>query len=921
MHKNITRVGGLVLGLLLSLSVTAGDYIDEARQYYADGEYRAAVIQLKNALQENPDNLQARLLLAGIQLETGDAAAAEKEFRQARRLGAKREDWITGLAQALLRQREFEQLLQQIEPADDDAPALQADILVLRGQAMMAKGQSKEAEARFRRALDRDDKHLDAHLGLAQLALNAGDQETAGRHVDTALEIDSRSFSARFIKAQILATGNEEQAADWYDRALEIRPGAISARLGKARFLITQGDFDAARSVVEQLQQLLPESSEVLHLTGLIEFNAGNYTPALEAFNQVLAARPKFAPAMLFLGTIHYQQGDLDQARLYLHDYLDYVPGHMPARQMLGGIYLRQGQAKEAIEVLLPAAEAAGDNAGYLALLGVAYMQVDEVEQAIRYLERARELAPDALPLQAQLAMGRILQGESEAGLEELQSLTDSQGGMEYDRLLVMSYLALKDYEGALRAAAAMRDKYSESAETVNLLGVVQLAMERREAARDTFNEAIALDGDFPAAYVNLANLEFKVGDAEAAAEVLGRAASRGLESPEILLARARLAEATGDAGRTGQLYRQAYERYADNIQVSLEYADFLVRRGDQDKALTLLSSLNREQSDQPGVLARLGQVQISSGDLANAEANIRSLLEQTPDSGYAHFLLGRLQLARDQVDKAIPALERAVELGMDSIEPLILLTEAYAATGQDEKALARIEQTKKKYPDIGLGFELEGDFHMRREASAKALQAYERAYAGSANRTLMIKLYRVHKALEQPEQARRVLRRWLEAHPDDSEARLILASELSREDDSGAALAEYKTVIEAQPDNLPALNNAAILAAEAEPGLGLEYARRAYELSPSRPEIIDTYGWLLLMNGRSEQAERLLKEAAVRAPHIPDIRYHLAVAYHRNGKDHDALLELDAIKRDLSDLSDSESAESLYRELKQSRE
>ena len=48
---------------LISMAMDAGEYLDDARGYFAKMEYRAAVIQLKNALLANPDNGEARLLL------------------------------------------------------------------------------------------------------------------------------------------------------------------------------------------------------------------------------------------------------------------------------------------------------------------------------------------------------------------------------------------------------------------------------------------------------------------------------------------------------------------------------------------------------------------------------------------------------------------------------------------------------------------------------------------------------------------------------------------------------------------------------------------------------------------------------------------------------------------------------------------
>lgn len=916
MHASTKLVCSLILGSMFSMTAMAADYLQDAREYYDRKEYRAAVIQLKNALQETPDNKAARLLLAKIHLETGDAAAAEKEFRQARRLGAKREAWVRGLAQSMLLQTRFDAVLSEIEVVSSDPPALQADILVLRGQALIAKGEAERAGQHFRQALEHDGNHADARLGLAQLAFNAGDFERATEFVDAALDVDPGAYSARFIKAQILAAQELETAADWFDKALEARPDDISARLGKAKFLITQGDFARAQPEVERLRAALPDSPQVRYLAGLIDFNAGNLEPARVAFNDVLAAEPKHAPAMLFLGTIHYQEDNLDQARFYLRDYLEYVPGNIPARQMLGSIHLRQGKAREAIGIMQPGADAANDNAGYLALLGAAHMQVGEVEQAMQYLQRAREIAPEALPLQAQLAMGQILQGDSEAGLEDLRALTDGQGGMEYDRLLVMSYLALKDYPGALHAVEAMREKYPDSVETINLHGIIQLAMEERDAARKTLKAAIAQDESFTAAYINLANIEFQEGNHAEAAAILKRAEAHGAESAQILLARARLAEATGDQAGAGSLYRRAYENHEGELPPGLAYADYLARSGDPDKATAVLSGLNRRHPGDPRVLARLGMVQLDSGDLANAEASIKSLLEKTPENGHAHFLLGRVHLARDRVDQAIPALERALELGVDDIQPQVLLVESYAAEGQDEKALQLIEQTRRDYPDIGLGFELEGDFHMRREAPEKALEAYRQAYAISTTRPLMTKLYRVHKLLDQPVAARAMLEEWLQDNPEDTGIRLVHASSLSRAGETGAALQQYQAVIESEPENLAALNNAAVIAADTNPGLGLDYARRAYELASSRPEIIDTYGWLLLSNDRPQEAERLLKEAAVLAPHIPEIRYHLAVAYHRNGRDSAALLELREIEDSFDALPDAAQARSLYQKL-----
>ncbi|MEJ2327729.1 MAG: tetratricopeptide repeat protein, partial [Chromatiaceae bacterium] len=64
-------------GLLGSaVSAQAADSLAEARSYLASGDKKAAVIELKNALQQDPGNATARLLLGETYLRLGEGASA-----------------------------------------------------------------------------------------------------------------------------------------------------------------------------------------------------------------------------------------------------------------------------------------------------------------------------------------------------------------------------------------------------------------------------------------------------------------------------------------------------------------------------------------------------------------------------------------------------------------------------------------------------------------------------------------------------------------------------------------------------------------------------------------------------------------------------------------------------------------------------
>ena len=88
MNRNLTFrltlvAAALAAGVLTGCSEKPEAMVASAKDYLAKNDRNAAIIQLKNALQQNPDLGEARLLLGKAQLQAGDLASAEKELRKA----------------------------------------------------------------------------------------------------------------------------------------------------------------------------------------------------------------------------------------------------------------------------------------------------------------------------------------------------------------------------------------------------------------------------------------------------------------------------------------------------------------------------------------------------------------------------------------------------------------------------------------------------------------------------------------------------------------------------------------------------------------------------------------------------------------------------------------------------------------------
>ena len=146
---------------------------------------------------------------------------------------------------------------------------------------------------------------------------------------------------------------------------------------------------------------------------------------------------------------------------------------------------------------------------------------------------------------------------------------------------------------------------------------------------------------------------------------------------------------------------------------------------------------------------------------------------------------------------------------------------------------------------------------------------------------------------------------------------RMRLASELQSAGHDQQAIEQYLKLLEKDADNTSALNNIAWLyQVTGKPGEARRYAEQAHDLAPDKPEITDTLGWILVQNGETNRGLVLLQEARVKAPHIPDIQYHLAFALNQAGRSAEASKELDRLLKSRQTFSDKENAIALRDQL-----
>ena len=127
----------------------SSDYYDQALQHLGKEDFGAALIELKNALAEDPENLSARLLLGQVHLLLGDGLSAEHAYKRAMRSGADDTLTLMPLAQAYLMQRKYDELLKDIHSGGRPTE-VEIQILLARGDALTHLRRLKEGALAYR---------------------------------------------------------------------------------------------------------------------------------------------------------------------------------------------------------------------------------------------------------------------------------------------------------------------------------------------------------------------------------------------------------------------------------------------------------------------------------------------------------------------------------------------------------------------------------------------------------------------------------------------------------------------------------------------------------------------------------------------------------------------------------------------------
>jgi tetratricopeptide (TPR) repeat protein len=661
-------VSSLLIGACESPTEKAASYLAQAQEHYEEGDLVKAEIEVKNTLQIQPKNPEARMLLARI----AESRADFSEMAQNLRIAIEsKPDFV----EARVKLGTLYALGGAIELAEAEAVYLStngydtAETRILNARVYAAKGDLEAGRAELEKALEMEPDNPQA-LGLLASVAASTDLEGALALIDQGIAVAEDDKPLRLLRIQLLQqAGRDDDVDAEYRQLLTDYPDELALGYQYARYLAEAGRVEEVEPVLRKVIDQDPENVEArLALTQFVAGTRGRQA-AEEVLQEFVEEDPEAYELRMALAEIYQQTDRADEAYEQFGVIAEAVPNDdagLTAKARMAGILLSQEDVEGGTAMLEEVLAIDSMNSGALLLRGALNIDQKNFRAAVGDFRTLLRKEPENKRAQLLIARAHTAAGDSVLAKDAYRRV------LEMDPNDGIAPLELARLEIEARNTNAARKILEE-----------RLRIQPADArASRTLIAIMVNDKDF--------------GEAEALARKVGELPGQ---------------EAIGDY-LLGGVYQsqdqhdravEAFKKSLNQIPTAREplqgLVGSLIRLERQDEAVAYLEKLSADYPDNLYAKTLLGQVLAGSGDEGAAQKIFESTLQANENwlPGYT-ALAG---MAGDDISAQIDIYKRGLEAMPESQEMALLLGTAYERTGRIDEAIAAYEEVLRDNPDL----------------------------------------------------------------------------------------------------------------------------------------------------------------------------------------------------------------------------
>jgi tetratricopeptide (TPR) repeat protein len=650
-----------------------------------------------------------------------------------------------------------------------------------------------------------------------------------------------------------LQIGDLRDSAVAFKRATDLNPKNTEAQVKLAELMVLRGDVDSAKQSMERMQVLTDSLDNAGALTALAlgELRFHDSQDAERHLRQALQRFPQNLQPFVILARMKLQLHEYDAAEQVLKQAIEHNPKAVEATLGLAFFYRFRGRWTEAEERFQKVLNIDPRNAAALDGLASVQFQNGQKKQAEQSYRQLAALGDKRYEYRH--AAFLFEEGQRDAAIAEFAKLANEDPSDRTARThLISAYLvagrmpdAEKLLASALKANPKDVDALLQRAQILVLSG-------RADEGQGDLVKVLKYQPTAPLAHYLLAKVH----------------------------------QAHGNAEQQRQELERTLQLQADLLGVRIELAQAQLEAKQPKAALELMNEAPAAQRNTLPSIVQRNWALLALGDLSEVGKGLTQglALGRPPD-----LLLqgGLLESRQHHYPGARAYLTEALERNPEDLRSLETLARIYAEQGQASVAFQKVREYVARRPKsapmqayLGEQLQISGDRTGARNAYNAAVAA-DSGYMPARLGLAQLDLIEGHF-----DESRKTASAVLASGKDVLPARLMLAAIETKSGNYGAAIDQYRKILETAPTNPRALNDIAYLLAEYQnrPDEALKYAQRAAEIAPDDPSIQDTMGWVLYRKGVYLTAVKCLANAAS-GTNLPVIKYHLAMAYLKAGQ------------------------------------
>jgi cellulose synthase operon protein C len=912
MKTNIKSAGlsHLALALITTAGVTAcslgespESLIKSAEVAIEKQDNKTAEIHLKNVLQKN-DSPQARALLGKIYSTTGDFRSAEKELTRAIELGAKRDELVVPLLQAMYQLGSYQKIVDDYQNLAVTDKATKATIISIVAKSQIALKKPDLAKKLLEDALLENPGNSQIQANLISLRIGQGNDSALKTELDKLIAKEPNSVEAYIQKGDIeLAAGNLASAKEIYIKVAQLAPADPLVRAKLTAIFIDSADYKMAAEQITELQKVSPNSAGTFYLMALLAYRQNKLEEARDHALASLKGAPDYLPSIILAGNVYLSLGSYESSERYARMIIERDNTTLQGHRLLGATYLKMNAPDRALQAVKPLIDKGAQDSTLFSIAGEAALKLNDAANASLYFEKASKIDPKDPSKKTGLALSRMAVGDRDKAFAELEEavLIDTQN-YQADFALIMARVRDKQFDKALEAVARLEGKLPKSPIPHNLRGLILLAQNSEPKAIASFEKALSIDPTFFAAAANLASLETKAGrpeDAKKRYEALLKVDPKNIQT---LIALSTHVQRTGGSSKDAVEYlKKAKTLNPGAVPPVVALVNFYLSNNEPKEAIPILQeALNGANAERQDLLDLLGTSFLRINDRAQAMETYERLIQANPKSASTHYRMGEMRLQGRDDTGAMQSFKRAADLSPQAPEPKIAIASILVRQGKVGEAKQIAAALKKELPQSATGLSLEGDLASIDNQPVEAAAAYRKALAVDKQSMIAVKLHKALLAASKPTDAQASLAEWFKASPNDMVMRLYVGEYELSQQKWQPAIEHYNNVLKQDPRHAIALNNSAWAYSKlGDLTKAVALAEQAYSAAQNAPPIIDTLGTILIQAGNQSRGIELLRQAVSMAPKQGEYRLHLAQALLKGGDTQAAKKEVETIMKD----------------------